>query len=170
MNKLESGGFDKALKENFDKVDKDGSGSVTAEEITNLMIKNGNLKMGSVAPEDFTAAMQNLIKSEKWMGNETGSLDAETFVKFYKKFYNLFYKLDRNGDQKVTVTEALDWFQKREKEKGLTRSDNMYKFVVDFMKQGDTDHDGSLSIVEFFVNLQGFRDVVIKFDRHGSQS
>ena len=82
------------------------------------------------------------------------------------------------------MTEALDWFQKREKERGLSRSDDMYQYVVDFMKQGefkkwspiftnftgDEDHAGYLSIVEFFINLQGFKDVVKKFDKTGSQS
>jgi len=162
--------MDDDLKEKFKTLDKDNSGGVSASEVAALMIKQGKLEMGSKSADDFTAAMHNVITSEAWMNSDTNEISEEVFVKFWKNFYKLFYTLDRNKDQKVTVSEALDWFQKREKEKGLSRSNDMYQYVVDFMKQGDEDHAGYLSIVEFFVNLQGFKDIVKKFDKTGSQS
>ena len=67
------------------------------------------------------------------------------------------------SDQNVSVNDALKWFQKKAKQFGLDRSDNMYGTVSDFMHKSGKNDDGNLTVVEFFVNLKNFREVYEDF-------
>ena len=54
----------------------------------------------------------SFIQSKEWMNRpDATELDRELFSEFWAQFFNIFKKLDKNGDQEITIPEALKWFQ-----------------------------------------------------------
>merc|ERR1712147_221390 len=123
---------------------------------------------GSKTSEDFTQAMMSFIQSKEWMNRpDATELDRELFSEFWAQFFNIFKKLDKNGDQEITIPEALKWFQDRAIAKGMNRDKIEFSTVSNFFKGADVDDDSKLTIVEFFVNSPAFKDTVKQFDQNG---
>jgi len=129
------------------------------------MLNKKDYEMGSKSNDDFTVAMKKVIESEHFLDfADSTAINEEMFVKFWTFFNKLFMKLDRNNDQRVSVIEAQKYLTERANEKGLKKDHIIYQEVVNFMRQGGDDHDGNVTIIEFFINLPNFEAFFVNFD------
>merc|ERR1712227_131975 len=163
---IDSDAYTAKLKREFAQMDDNKDKKYTIEEVSSYLVDSGKFKMGSCTKEDFAVAMRYVIQSPDWLGKTTcEQVDEATFVEFFKHFYKLFYTIDRQGDQNISVNDALKWFQSKAKQFGLDRSDNMYGTVSDFMRKSGKNDDGNLTVVEFFVSLKSFREIYVDFKK-----
>merc|ERR1711933_133644 len=165
VKQIESDAYVAKLKREFAEMD-NADKKYSIQEVSEHLVQSGKFKMGSCTEQDFADAMRYVIQSDEWLGKkDTEEVDEAIFIEFFQCFYKLFYAIDRQGDQNVSVNDALKWFQKKAAKFGLDKSENMYGTVSNFMRNSGKNDDGNLTVVEFFVNLKNFREIYVEFKK-----
>merc|ERR1712131_94363 len=85
------------IENSFSLMDKDGSNSVSVDEIVEFMLLKGKFDLGTKNQRDFSASVLRKL------GNE--NMNKDEFVQFWMVFYEKFFKGDTNLDGKMSVLE-----------------------------------------------------------------
>lgn len=123
---------------------KDGSNSVSIEEIVDYILLNGRFDLGTKSQRDFSAAVLRKL------GND--HMNRTEFELFWLDFYQKFFKMDTNGDQFVSVMETIAYFDAHDLES--------FRQAGAYLKNADLNLDGRMSILEFFISFPDLESIL----------
>merc|ERR1712131_145754 len=137
MRKLSREDRKTEIENSFSLMDKDGSNSVSVDEIVKFMLLKGKFDLGTKNQRDFSASVLRKL------GNE--HMNKDEFVQFWMVFYDKFFKIDTNKDQFISVMEVINYFCAHDMEH--------FKKAGEYVKGSDLNLDGKVSVLEFFLSF-----------------
>ena len=149
-------------------MDKDGSNSVSIEEIVDYFLLHGQFDLGTKSNRDFSTSVL------RKMGND--HMNRAEFEHFWLDFYEKFFKMDTNNDQFVSVIETINYFDAHDIESfrqagaylkqadlnlGLKRKfENFWKFSKTKTCENNKILDGRMSVLEFFISFPDLEKIL----------
>ena len=130
-----------SLREEFEKMDKDGTGLLSAEELKNA-IKESDIPI----PDD---QVEKIINEVDYFGNKkinyteflVATLDVKNFLDD-NKLRAVFQQFDTDGNGSITKDNIISAMEKIGH--AITQED-----LDEIMKEHDTKKDGKISYIEF---------------------
>ena len=96
--------------------------------------------------------MSHYLKNFNYDKTRENELNEKEFINFWSDLYALFEKIDKDGDGEIAIIECVELLDEKADKFGLTKGD-IFKRVVHFFNQADTDGDQKISMIEFFIQL-----------------
>ena len=120
--------------------------------------KKFNLNKRSLA--DFQTSMKHYLKNFNYDKTRENELNEKEFVAFWGDLYAIFEKIDKDGDGSIEIVECVELLDEKADKFGLSKND-LYKRVVHFFSQADSDGDRKISLLEFFIQLPKLEEMLM---------
>ena len=117
-----------------------------------FMVESKKFKLNKRSLSDFQSSMSHYLKNFNYDKTRENELNEKEFVNFWSDLYALFEKIDKDGDGEIAIVECVELLDEKADKFGLTKGD-IFKRVVHFFNQADTDGDQKISMIEFFIQL-----------------
>jgi len=124
------------------------------------MVENKKFNLNKRSMADFQASMKHYLKNFNYDKTRENELNEKEFVFFWADLYAIFAKIDRDGDGEIAIVECVELLDEKADKFGLTKGD-IFKRVVHFFNQADTDGDQKISLIEFFIQLPKLEEMLL---------